>query len=180
MEYTGGGGGRRARLGGRQTRQRHGDPCQSTMHHASTHARAALRAAGDNGAMPRPTAWGRAPQALRAELKAAPGRGGARQGGWAAGATAAPRPRHGRGKAERRGEAAPGGRGRAAMAGDGAAPRPGQGRTPRGAPGPSGHVGRAQRRAGARPSHHGGVGAAAGGEPPGPDRAGAKPRAEDG
>jgi hypothetical protein len=31
-------GGRRARLGGRQTRQRHGEPCQSTVHHASTHA----------------------------------------------------------------------------------------------------------------------------------------------
>jgi hypothetical protein len=33
MEYTGG---RRARLGGRQARQGHGEPCQSTVHHAST------------------------------------------------------------------------------------------------------------------------------------------------
>jgi hypothetical protein len=53
-------------------------------------ARAALRAAGDNEAMPRPTARGRA----LAELKAAPGRGEARQGERAAGA--GPRPHQSR------------------------------------------------------------------------------------
>jgi hypothetical protein len=109
-------------------------------------ARAALRAAVDNEAMPRPTARGPA----LAELKAArhrhagqssrprwagtpqprrAGAGHAKAGGLLGSchgrATAAPRTRHGRGKAGRRGEAALGGRGRAAMAGDGAAPRSG-------------------------------------------------------
>jgi hypothetical protein len=98
-------------------------------------ARAALRAASDNEAMPRPTARGR----VLAELKAACHRhvgpssrsrraGMSRSRRAGAGHAKAGRllgPRHGRGKAGRRGKAAPGGRGRAAMADDGAAPRSG-------------------------------------------------------
>jgi hypothetical protein len=98
-------------------------------------ARAALRAAGDNEAMPRPTARGRALVELKASChrhagpSSRPRRAGtprprrARAGHAKAGGL--PGPHHGRGKARRRGEAAPGGRGRAAMAGDRAAPRPG-------------------------------------------------------
>jgi hypothetical protein len=154
------GGCRRARLGCRQARQRHDEPCQSTVHHASTHAlRCAPRVTTGpcrgrlRGAARWPSSRPRAIGTPGRHVAAAPGRGGARQGGRAAGArhgraTATPRPRHGRGKAGRQGEAVPGGRGRATMAGDGVAPRLRQGCTPGGAPGPSGHAGRALRQAG--------------------------------
>jgi hypothetical protein len=133
MEYTRGGG-RRARPGGRQARQRHGEPCQSTMHHPSTHAhgRADVSRTGYEyaGAELRTRCvarrwrqWGHAeadrvgPHAGRAQGHAGPTRrdmGEARQGGRAVGA--APWSGHGRTKA------APGWGAREAEPG---APRPG-------------------------------------------------------
>jgi hypothetical protein len=85
MGYTGGGGGRRAHLGGRRARRGHGEPCQSTARSTRARTRRAtltrrgraahmlgpsrtltmLRVVSGNGATPRPTARGRG-AALRA------------------------------------------------------------------------------------------------------------------
>jgi hypothetical protein len=116
MEYTRGD--RRARLGGRQARQGHNEPCQSTVHHASTYAqghadmsRTSRAHAGAEQRTRRATQGhhGHASRGRAAQVRDTPRRAGPSRHGRQTG------PRHGRascaGRAPRRA-----GRGRAATA----------------------------------------------------------------
>jgi hypothetical protein len=162
---------------GRQARQGHGEPCQSTVHHASTHVHA-LHAAGDNGAMPRPTVRGHA----LAELKAARHR----HAGLSSRPCRADTPRPRRAGAGTPRRAAVGavppwpGHGGALGTGQGRAKRVGPSRHGR-RTGPRHSRARGARRGALSRGRHGRHDEVAGrraGEPPGLDHVGAKPRAE--